>query len=505
MNTIVNTVSAAVTIAIFIALPIYIISKIGFKRKIAKVFLELSIGVILMALPYDTFYLIDRPWADCVGFKVTVFGILMGILSLYHLATIFPKKNRLVYSLPAAYLITYFMAITNLMTPAIVACSPMGGIHGFMWPVYLIWEAMMLLLGTAIIHISMFTVPTKVQKIQATYMVVGVWVTILWAGLGQFLPTFIPGMPFFPAVSSLPIAGIFITIAIVKYKMFSYEVAREKFVQEEKIEVEEGLINAVINEHAAFLAFRRLSAKMPGLIITIKPPNVIRERYRLEKTPIMWLTYFPGGSEEGVSPDKLSFEVMYNVINFVNSGGKLILLHGAEFLMEAYGREYFLDFLHEVNRLSDNITIIIALNGDREILEGVADNIVERRLPIPDPRVLRVSRDEMVNKKDMIIITAKTKEQIERIYGPGNSVIEITKSFSPDRLVFEGMDKIIKIGDKDVFFESFDFVLSSTDPKKVMQFLKDIMDVTLHSGKKVYVLRSPRIEEYPSILTLFED
>jgi hypothetical protein len=306
-------------------------------------------------------------------------------------------------------------------------------------------------------------------------------------------------------VSALPITGIFITVAIVKYKMLSYEVSKEKFVQEEKIEVEDYLINAVMNEHAAFLAFRRLSAKMPGLIITIKPPNIIRERYKIEKTPIMWLTYFPGGSEEGVSPDKLSFEIMYNVINFVNNGGKVILLHGAEFLMEAYGREYFLEFLHEINRLSDNMTIIIALNGDREIMEGVADNFVERRLPIPDPRVLRVSRDEMKGKKDMIIITAKTKEKVDLIYGPGNSVIEITKSFSPDRLVFEGMDKIIKIGDKDVFFESFDFVLSATDPVKVLQFLKDIMDVTLHSGKKIYVLHSPRIEEYPSIMSLFED
>ncbi len=505
MSTFVDTASAAITIAIFIALPIYIIWKVGFKHKIAKVFLELSLGVILTSLPYVSFYLLKAPWADCAGFRVTVFGILIMIVSLYHLFSIFPKKNRMVYSLPSVYMFTYFLAITNLMTPSIVACSPVGGIHGFMWPIYLLWAALVLLLAMAMVHIAMFTVPTKVQKIQATYMVIGFWIAVIWVGLGQFLPTFIPGMPFFPAISSLPIAGIFITIAIVKYKMFSYEVAKEKFVQEEKIEVEDGLINAVINEQAAFLAFRRLSAKMPGLVITIKPPNVIRERYKLEKTPIMWLTYFPGGSEEGVSPDKLSFEIMYNVINFVNNGGKLILFQGAEFLMEVYGREYFLDFLHEVNRLSDYMTIIIAMNGDREMIEGVADNIVEKRIPIPDPRVLRVTREEMKGKKDMIIITAKTKEQVERVYGPGNSVIEITKSFSPDRLVFEGMDKIIKIGDKDVFFESFDFVLSATDPVKVMQFLKDIIDVTLHSGKKVYVLKSPRIEEYPSILTLFED
>ncbi len=276
-------------------------------------------------------------------------------------------------------------------------------------------------------------------------------------------------------------------------------------MQDIKVEVEDGLINAVMNEQAAFLAFRRLSAKMPGIIITIKPPNVIRERYKIEKSPIIWLTYFPGDSKEGVSPDKLAFEVMYTMINFVNKGGRVILIHGVEFLIEQYGRDYVLDFIHEVNRLGEGLTIIIALNVDTEVMEGVADNFVKVPLKIPDPRVLRVSKESMLGKDNMIVITAKTKEQIKRLYGENNYVIELTKSFTPDRLVFEGMDQIIKIGDKDVFFESFDFVLSSTEPKKVMQFLKDIMDVSLRAGKKVYVMNTPRLKDYPAVLSLFED
>ncbi len=506
MASIVNYASAWVTISIFIALFTYIAYRNGIKNKITLIFGEIALGSALMSLPYVITYAsgVD-PLVDCYTFRMIILGILMAATGMYHLVVVFPRKLQLYYSLPSVYILSYFMAISNLATPSIVACGPTGGVRGVLWPMYLIWAAAILLISVGVIHYSMVTAPTRVQKIQSTYIATGMWITLLWAGAGQLLPTFIPGMEYFSAISALPIAGIFLTIAIVKYKMFSYEVAKEKFIPEEKIEVEDGLINAVINEHAAFLAFRRLSAKMPGLIITIKPPNVIRERYKLEKSPIIWLTYFPGKSEEGISPDKLAFEVMYNVINFVNKGGKLILIHGAEFLVEQYGREYFLDFLHEVNRLADGLTIIVALNTDKELMEGIADNFVEVPIPIPDPRVRQVTKEEMQGRENMIIITAKTQEQIKRIYGENNHVIELTKSFTPDRLVFEGMDKIIKIGDRNVFFESFDFVLSSTEPKKVMQFLKDIIDVSLRSGNNVYVMRTPRLDDFPAIKSLLED
>ncbi len=506
MVTFVDSLSSWVTIAIFLVLFIYIAYRNGLKNKITLTFGEISAGVILMAVPYILDYVTyNNPMVDCITFRMIIFGVLASATGLFHLVSIFPRKIQLVYALPSVYIMSYFIAITAFITDSIVTCGPLGGVRSYLWPMYLVWVAMLFLISVAVIHYSLATAPTRVQRLQSTYLALGIWIGLLWAGAGQLLPTFIPGTNFFSSIDSLPFTGLFVTIAIVKYKMFSYEVAKEKFVSEEKVEVEDGLINAVVNEQAAFLAFRRLSAKMPGLIITIKPPNVIRERYKIEKSPIIWLTYFPGKSEEGVSPDKLAFEVMYNVINFVNRGGKLILLHGAEFLMEEYGREYFLDFLHEVNRLADNLTIIVAVNQDVEIMEGVADNVVRFPLRIPDPRIVRVTREKIAGKEDMIIITAKTKEQIKRVYGEKNYVIEVTKSFTPDRLVFEGMDQILKMGDKDVFFESFDFVLSSTEPKKVMQFLKDIMDVTLRAGRKVYVMNTPRLKEYPAILSLFED
>jgi len=506
MAGLVDAVSSWITIAIFIALFVYMAYRVGLKNKLTLVFGEISLGVILNTIPYILGYMYPQnPYIDCYGFRMIIFGILMSVTGLFHLVVIFPRKIDLVYAVPSVYLVSYFLSISEAVTGAIVVCSPLGGIRSYLWPTYLIWVAMILLIAVGVIHYTMLKAPTRVQRVQATYFAAGVWILIIWAALGQFIPTFIHGLNFFSAVGGFPFAGILLTISIVKYSMFSYKVAKEKFVQEVKVEVEDGLINAVMNEHAAFLAFRRLSAKMPGIIISIKPPNVIRERYKIEKSPIIWLTYFPGDSKEGVSPDKLAFEVMYTMINFVNKGGKVVLIHGVEFLIEEYGREYVLDFVHEVNRLADGLTIIIALNVNTEIMEGVADNFVKVPLKIPDPKVVRVTKEDMEGKDNMIIITAKTKEQIKRLYGENNYVIELTKSFTPDRLVFEGMDQIIKIGDRDVFFESFDFVISSTEPKKVMQFLKDIIDVSLRADKKVYVMNTPRLKDYPATLSIFED
>ena len=501
-------VSAIVTLSIFIVLPIYIAYMNKLKNTITYLFIEISIGVIFISLGYILPFTFPKSMysiVDCFCFKLIVFGILITAAGLFHLVSVFPRRIFLVYAVPSMYIISYFLGLVGLMTPAIVYCSPHGGLRGILWSSYLVWIAMLFLITLTVVHYSILTSPTKVQRIQGIYLVTGLWVGIGWAGAGQFIPTFLSGLPFFAGITALPIAGIFVTIGIVKYRLFTFEASKEKYLKEEKIEVEEGLINTVINEHAAFLAFRRLASKMPGMIITIKPPNILQKRYKIERSPIIWLTYFPDGYKNGISPDKLNFEVMYTIINFVQKGGRVILIHGAEYLVEIYGRNYFLEFLHEVNRIKEGLTIIVSINENRELMEGIADNTVEMRMSIPSPMIKAVKKQDMIGKNNMIIITAKTKEQIEKIYGKGNNVIEITRSFSPDRLVFEGMDKILKFGDKSVFFECFDYVLSSSEKKWVIQFVKDLIDVTVFSGKEVYVLYTPRLMEEPSILSFFEE
>ncbi len=508
MVTIFELGASVTTIAILVFLVLYIAYRNGIKNITTIIFTELAAGSMITVSDYIIGYVYQNspqlPLIDCVGFRLIVFGISITAAGLFHLISVFPRKMVLYNAVPSIYIFSYFIALLGLLTPLVVRCSPSGGVRNILWPAYLLWVAMIFLISAGALHYSFATSPTKLQRLQAGYMLVGIWIALIWAGIGQFLPTFVPGLHFITAVFSLPIAGIFVMIAIVKYKMLLVNVEKERKVEERKIEVKEGVINLVINEHTAFLAFRDLSSKYPGMIITIKPPNVIRDRYKIEKSPVIWLTYFPQGYEQGISPDKLFFEVMYSIINFVDRGGKVILLHGAEYLIETYGKKHFLEFVYEINRLEENLTLIVALNSDPEILEGVYDYMVVERLPILDQHVMSVSRNDMLGREEMIIITAKTKDQIHNIYGEKHSILEITHSFSPDRLVFEGMDKINRMSKRDVFFECFDYILASIEQKKVVQFLKDVIDVVVYSGNNVYVLKTPNINEYPAVKSLIE-
>ncbi len=74
-------------------------------------------------------------------------------------------------------------------------------------------------------------------------------------------------------------------------------------------------INIIANYHGAFLAAKRCD---DALIITIRPPTVVEERYAF-KSPI-WLTYSPLGYENALSPDRLEFEVMDRIMSYVERG-----------------------------------------------------------------------------------------------------------------------------------------------------------------------------------------
>ncbi len=509
MVTVLELGASVSTVAILSFLIGYVVLRNGIRSRTTLIFAELAGGAIIAALSYIIGYIYQNSsiysFVDCVTFRMIVFGISITSAGLFHLVSVFPRKIYLYNAVPSVYIFSYFIGLIGLFTSLIVRCTPSGGVRNFLWPAYLIWVSLLFLVSVGALHYSYATAPTKLQKLQGAYMLIGLWVALIWAGAGQLLPTFVPGLHFTTAIFSLPVAGTFITVAIVKYKMLLVNVEKEQRRRERRrVDVREGVINLVVNEHAAFLAFRELSARYPGLVLTIKPPNVIRERYGIEKSPVIWLTYFPHDYPQGISPDKLFFEVMYSIINFVERGGRVVLLHGLEYLVESYGRNEVLEFVYEVNRLAENLTIILAINSDVGGFEGIADHLVIERMRVDDPKVLAVSREELIGRENMIIITAKKASQIKAMYGEKNIVLELTKSFSPDRLVFEGMDRIKRVNAGDVFFECFDFILASTDRRRVLQFLKDVMDVVLYSGHRVYVLKTSRIQDYPSIQSLIE-
>ena len=88
-------------------------------------------------------------------------------------------------------------------------------------------------------------------------------------------------------------------------------------------------------------------AGLEGLCITRELPQHIRTKYRLDKTPIIWLTLNEADGE--ISARSLQ-DLSIMLGNYLNKArGSVILLDGCEYLITNYGFEPFLRFL-QLNR-----------------------------------------------------------------------------------------------------------------------------------------------------------
>lgn len=87
-----------------------------------------------------------------------------------------------------------------------------------------------------------------------------------------------------------------------------------------------------------------------GLCITRQNPKKIREKYGLEKTPIIWLNSGdPVAGESVIKPDNITglAATIYKFMNEAQDG--LVLLDGMEYLMMRSSYETMLKFVHYIN------------------------------------------------------------------------------------------------------------------------------------------------------------
>ncbi len=117
-----------------------------------------------------------------------------------------------------------------------------------------------------------------------------------------------------------------------------------------------------------------------GLVISREHPDIVRQKYSLAKTPIVWLTSHPGS--ERVDPTNLSI-LQHTVNEFLKrSKEAVILLDGVEYLMLNNRME---KVLQVVLTLKDEVAIsegILLLPVDPETFETRALALLERDFEI---------------------------------------------------------------------------------------------------------------------------
>lgn len=191
------------------------------------------------------------------------------------------------------------------------------------------------------------------------------------------------------------------------------------------IPIKQNAINVVSNFHTAFLS---LAQKPEPLYISIRPPNLLEKRYGIKNA--VWLTYIPQGYPRAYSPDRLEFELMDIIIEYVKNGGKYILLDGVEYLSEKLGKKKIYEYVRQIKKLGDALTIGVAIEGNVEEWKGLGEFVYDERLKVPEPAVKILKK--YIPGKDSITISIEEGERKLSVGGYG----------AADRFLFEGIDSI---------------------------------------------------------------
>ncbi len=118
----------------------------------------------------------------------------------------------------------------------------------------------------------------------------------------------------------------------------------------------------ICNIDKGYSAFLNLLKCRAGVIISRVPPDILRKRLNLEKTPILWLTKVEGGKT--VHPHRLEF-LLHTLVDFMkrDSTSKIILLDGLEYLVLENGFTPVFKFLTALkdHAVMNNTIIVVPI------------------------------------------------------------------------------------------------------------------------------------------------
>jgi len=139
------------------------------------------------------------------------------------------------------------------------------------------------------------------------------------------------------------------------------------------------------NRDPAFTAFREMVGATPGICITGLHPSKVKERFHLERTPILWVT--AALSEDFCyRPKALEFELLLTVSRFVEGNpSTVVLVDDLDLLSQTNGFAAVSRFLRRLNNLAANraCTTIAAVDPDAlseaqvALLRGLCDEVQE--------------------------------------------------------------------------------------------------------------------------------
>jgi len=417
-----------------------------------------------------------------------------------------------------------------------IASGPLGydAVVGSAYPLMAVIYTVQIFASFVVLLISYRTSEIQIIKKRSEILLMGVAVPVI---VGSVTETFLPVLIDIPTrlgIGSIytVIMGIFAAYAIMKYKLLVIEPTVEEF-RPEKVDftVQVGHNNLVESSDSfyAYNAFRNIVSDTPGLCITTTHPEKIRQRYGLEKTPIVWISKTSLG-ETTFKPADLNFEISQTAMKFMRDNPRTsILLEDLEYLTEVAG---FDDVLRFVKILTDvgsanSSTVIVPVNPaaleekDLFIIKGSFDSVKDVSHLIGAPSVVIGDRfansllyldnqaqcyerfkHELPGKRGLFITTTYPEKVSPKLGIQNVNFIWLSESeespgaVDPSGLKYEVLRDVTKFVEENpthiILFEGLEYLTSSVGFSDVLEFLQSIIDLVSSKGTRLLVLLQPR-------------
>ncbi len=461
---------------------------------------------------------------------------------LVHFVLSYPTKKSILEWKPSYALIyapTLFIIglvwATNLVVDGI-ASGPLGydATVGVAYPLLAVIYTVQIFASLIVLLITYRTSEIQIIRKRSKILLMGVAVPVI---VGSVTETFLPILIDIPTrlgIGSIytVIMGIFAAYAIMKYKLLVIEPTVEEF-RPSKIEfvVQVGHNNLVESGDSsyAYNAFRNIVSDTPGLCITTTYPEKIREKYGLEKTPILWISKTSLG-ETTFKPADLNFEVSQTATKFMRDNPRTtVLLDDSEYLTEVAS---FDDVIRFVKILTDvgsasNSTVIVPVNpsalNEREHfiirrnfdsikdvshLEGIPRSAVDARhvnsilFLDKDEECYQRFRQEVTGGQGLIVTTIHPQKVMARSGISDLKFIWLSESeespgaIDPSGLKYEVLREVTRFIEENpshvILLEGLEYLISLVGFSEVLEFLQSIIDFVSSKRTRLLVPLHPK-------------
>ena len=323
--------------------------------------------------------------------RAELFVVVLLFASILYLASFLPHERfsgwfRGKESMLA--IIAILSATIAVMPVNDVVSTPFGwGVTGT--AAFILWTVIVLsyvFVTIYMVHKTCKDVKWERTRKQSQLISLGVLSPVIYAFVYNGIEVIDANVPFILSPGFLLLACIF-AYGIMRYRLFLPSAVKEtdiKGVKRKDKELAESAKFLMVEEKRPERSYRLflglLANGKHGLVITRSHPDLLREEYRIEKTPVLWLAKQPGPNR--IEPANLSI-LRQIITEFVKKGtNAAVIIDSLEYIMENNPPDEVILMLYNLRdeiQVTDS-TLVLSVDPDTMDSQYVA--LLEREFQV---------------------------------------------------------------------------------------------------------------------------